>query len=128
MKAGDNVAVCDEYLHMEVRFNGQEINPLEFLTMVRDNLVMENQKQMSGNNPEVATLDFDVHTPYDEHEKELNQMYSRFFGTYMKDMLFQPLSSSKRYGKLPTRHYTIRFTLRCLLRAYSKYAEPIRFR
>ena len=88
VKAGDNVAVCDEYLHMEVRFNGQEINPLEFLTMVRDNIVMENQKQMSGNNPEVATLDFDVHTPYDEHEKELNQMYSRFFGTYMKDMLF----------------------------------------
>ena len=65
VKAEDNVAVCDDYLHMEVRFNGKEINPLEFLTMVRDNLVMESQKQMSGNNPEIATLDFDVHTPYD---------------------------------------------------------------
>lgn len=88
VKAEDNVAVCDDYLHMEVRFNGKEINPLEFLTMVRDNLVMESQKQMSGNNPEIATLDFDVHTPYDNHEKELDQMYNRFFGSYMKDMLF----------------------------------------
>ena len=101
---------------------------LEFLTMVRDNLVMESQKQMSGNNPEIATLDFDVHTPYDNHEKELDQMYNRFFGSYMKDMLFNRYQVPKATENNATRYYTRRFTLRCLLRTYTKYAESIRLR
>ena len=87
VKAGDNIAVCDDTLHIEVRFNGEEINPLEFLTMVRDNLVVNSQAQMQGNNPEMATLDFDVHTPYDSQQAEIDQMYQRFFGRYMTDLL-----------------------------------------
>lgn len=88
VKAGDNIATSDDYIHIEVRYNGKEINPLEFLTMVRDNLIMENQKLMSGKNPEIATLDFDVHTPYDSHQDEIDKMYQRFFGKYMSDLLF----------------------------------------
>lgn len=87
VKAGDNIAVCDDTLHIEVRFNGEEVNPLEFLTMVRDNLVVNSQAQMQGNNPEMATLDFDVHTPYDSQQAEIDQMYQRFFGRYMTDLL-----------------------------------------
>ncbi len=41
---------------------------------------MESQKQMSGNNPEIATLDFDVHTPYDNHEKELTRCITDSLG------------------------------------------------
>ena len=87
VKAGDNIAVCDDTLHIEVRFNGEEVNPLEFLTMVRDNLVVNSQAQMQGNNPEMATLDFDVHTPYDSQQAEIDQMYQHFFGRYMTDLL-----------------------------------------
>lgn len=87
VKAGDNLATSDDYVHIETKYNGEEINPIEFLTMVRDNLVMENQKVLNENNPEIATLDFDVHTPYDSHQKEIEQMYQRFFGSYMKDLL-----------------------------------------
>lgn len=87
VKAGENIAVCDGLLHVEVRFNGEEVNPLEFLTMVRDNLLMQEQKAMTGNNPEVATLDMPVSTPYDAQQPEIDQMYSRFFGRYMVDIL-----------------------------------------
>lgn len=87
VKAGDNIAVCDDILHIDVRFNGEEVNPLEFLTMVRDNLMVNSQAQMQGNNPEMATLDFDVHTPYDSQQAEIDQMYQRFFGRYMTDLL-----------------------------------------
>lgn len=86
VKAGDNIAVCDGLLHIEVHFNGKEINPLEFLTMLRDNLVVMEQKQMEGSNPEIATMDFDVKTPYDAHQQEIDLMYQKFFGNYMVDL------------------------------------------
>jgi hypothetical protein len=86
VKAGDNVARCDGQLHIEVRFNGEEIDPIEFLTMVRDNLLMNKQTEMSGSNPEIATLDFDVHTPYDGQQVEIDQLMQRYFGSYMTDL------------------------------------------
>lgn len=88
VKAGENIAKSDGLLHIEVKFNGEEINPLEFLAMVRDNLVMQAQMQMSGNNPEIATLDFDVHTRYDAQQEEIDQLMYRYFGSYMGDMFF----------------------------------------
>lgn len=87
VNAGDNIAVCDDTLHIEVRFNGDEIDPIEFLTMVRDNLIVYEQKTIQGNNPEIATLDFKVETPYDSQQPEIDQMYQRFFGKYMVDLL-----------------------------------------
>ena len=87
VKAGDNVARCDGLLHVEVRFNGEETDPLEFLTMIRDNLIVNSQTEMSGANPEIATLDFDVHTPYDAQQGEIDQLMMRYFGSYMADLL-----------------------------------------
>lgn len=45
VKAGDNIAVCDDTLHIEVRFNGEEMNPVDFLTMMRDNMLVADQVQ-----------------------------------------------------------------------------------
>lgn len=87
VKAGDNIAVSDDILHIEIRFNGEEINPIEFLTMIRDNLIVQEQQAMQGNNPEIATMDFHVSTPYDTHQTEIDQLYQRFFGKYMIDLL-----------------------------------------
>ena len=58
VKARDNVARCDDTLHIEVRFNGKEVNAEEFINMMRDNVVMESQLEMQGKNPEIATLMF----------------------------------------------------------------------
>lgn len=86
LKAGDNVARCDSLLHIEVRYRGKEIDPLEFLTMVRDNLIMNDQTLMSGKNPEIATLDLEVHTPYDDRQGEIDQLMMRFFPNYIGDL------------------------------------------
>lgn len=86
VKAGDNVARCDDTLHMEVKFNGKEVNPIEFITVIRDNLVMQSQMEMSGKNPEIATLDFDVKTPYDDRQGEIDQLMLRFFPKYLTDL------------------------------------------
>ena len=55
--------------------------------MMRDNLIVYEQKTIQGNNPEIATLDFKVETPYDSQQPEIDQMYQRFFGKYMIDLL-----------------------------------------
>ena len=54
--------------------------------MLRDNLLMSSQTMMEGNNPEIATLDLDVHTPYDEQQGEIDQLMYRYFGNYMTDI------------------------------------------
>lgn len=105
VKAGDNIAVSDDTLHIEVRFCGEEINPIEFLTMLRDNLIVQEQQAMQGNNPEIATMDFHVSTPYDAHQSEIEQLYQRFFGKYMIDLL------TNRYHVPNTTERTLRDAL-----------------
>lgn len=41
VNAGDNIAMSKDKLHIEVRYNGELINPVDFLVMVRDNIIME---------------------------------------------------------------------------------------
>ena len=87
VKANDNVARCEGMLHLEVRFNGNEINPSSFITMLRDNFMVQQQLNQSGANPEIATLDFDVHTPYDGQQKEIDQLFARYFPNYLNAVL-----------------------------------------
>lgn len=87
VRAGDNVARCGNRLHIEVRFNGDEIDPGSFLTMLYDNCLVTKQLGDFGDNPEIATLDFDVRTPYDNQKQEIDQLMSRYFDGYMDDVL-----------------------------------------
>ena len=83
--AGDNIAMSKDVLPIEVRYNGETIDPIPFLAMVRDNLVMQSQKQMNGNNPEIASMDMDVHTPYDDYQSEIDSLYGKFLLPYLYD-------------------------------------------
>lgn len=85
VSAGDNIAMSDDKLHIEVVFNGESINPVDFLVMIRDNLIMQSQKQMDGNNPEIATMDMNVHTPYDQYQSEIDMLYSKYLLNYFVD-------------------------------------------
>ena len=67
VKAGQVVSVSDELLHMEVKFKGQELNPLEFLTMLYGN-VKAMEKNGSVFTPEFVTIDLDVHNMYDKDQ------------------------------------------------------------
>lgn len=86
LKAGDNIARCEGLLHIEVKYNGKEVDPLDFLVMIRDNLVMQAQTKMSGNNPEIATMDMDVHTKYDDRQPEVDHLMTRFLPKYLLDI------------------------------------------
>ena len=86
VKAGQVVSVSDELLHMEVKFKGQELNPLEFLTMLYGN-VKAMQKNGNVFTPEFVTIDLDVHNMYDKDQKEVEDLMMRFYPSYMEDML-----------------------------------------
>lgn len=84
--AGDNIAMSEDNLHVEVRYNENLINPIDFLVMIRDNMLMESQKQMDGNNPEIATMgDMGVKTPYDQSQSEIDMLYSKYLLSYFVD-------------------------------------------
>lgn len=86
VKAGDVVSVSGEILHMEVRYNGEELNPLEFLTMIYGNIrSMEHQKKPFEPS-DFITIDADFHTRFDADKTEIEQLLLRFFPIYMTDL------------------------------------------
>ena len=86
VKAGQVVAVSADMLHIGVKFKGEELNPLEFLTMIYGNIkALEHQGQVGGV-PQFVTIDMDVHTRYDKDQKEIEELMMRFFPDYMSDM------------------------------------------
>lgn len=86
VKAGQVIAISGEILHMEVKYKGEELNPLEFLTMIYSNLKVMEQNGQPGAVPQFVTLDMDVRTMYDKNSKEIENLMMRFFPDYMKDI------------------------------------------
>ena len=85
VKAGQVVAVSDQLLHMEVKFKGEELNPIEFLTMLYGNLKCLEQQGKVGA-PEFVTIDMDVQTAYEKDRKEIEDLMIRFIPDYLQDM------------------------------------------
>ena len=86
VKAGQVVAVSADLLHMEVKYKGEELNPLEFLTMIYSNIKSLEHNGQIGGIPHFVTLDLDVHTSYDKDQKEIEDLMMRWFPDYMQDM------------------------------------------
>ena len=86
VKAGQVVAVSADLLHMEVKYKGEELNPLEFLTMIYSNIKSLEHNGQVGGIPHFVTLDLDVHTRYDKDQKEIEDLMLRWFPDYMQDM------------------------------------------
>ena len=82
VRAGNTVAVSGKLLHMEVKFNGEEINPIEFLTMLYGNLKTLEQTGRAGN-VAFETVDMSVPTDYDDDREEIEELMLRFYPDYM---------------------------------------------
>ena len=82
VRAGNTVAVSGELLHMEVKYDGEEINPIEFLAMLYGNLKTLEQTGRTGN-VEFETIDMSVPTDYDDDQEEIEELMLRFYPDYM---------------------------------------------
>jgi hypothetical protein len=85
VRAGQTVGVSDDVLHMETRFKGEEIDPIEFLTMIYGNIRgMERKEKPFGDTSFPADDGF--RTRYDADSGEIEELMLRFFPAYLKDL------------------------------------------
>jgi hypothetical protein len=84
VKAGLAVGVSSDMLHMEVKFNGEEIDPMEFITMLYSNVKTWSEKGKPR--PEFVAIDMDVPNDYDSDKDEIESLMMRFFANYMSDL------------------------------------------
>lgn len=83
VKAGQTVALSGERLHLEVRFKGEELNPIEFLTMLYGNIraLQEAGGDAAGGFYEPAPA-----TDYEQDRREIEELMLRFLPYYMEDL------------------------------------------
>jgi Membrane proteins related to metalloendopeptidases len=85
VKAGMFVALSGDLLHLEVKFNGEEIDPIEFITMLYGNIkVMEQNGSLVT--PEFENFDMTMPTDFDSDKNEIEQLMMQFLPTYMQDL------------------------------------------
>ncbi len=86
VKAGQTIAISANLLHLEVKFDGEELNPIEFLTMLYGNMKAVSQAAgLSGN--DILTFEMDLPTNYEKDKQEIEELMVRFLPFYMEDLL-----------------------------------------
>lgn len=85
VKAGSVVGISGDLLHIEVKCDGEEINPMEFLAMLYGNLLAMRQQGHSGM-PKLETMEMDIPTMYDDDREEIEELMLRFYPEYLLEV------------------------------------------
>lgn len=84
VKAGTCVAQSSDVLHLGVRFDNQEMDPMDFITMLFGNVKMWSQRDVPQ--PEIAFTEMELFTDYEKEKDEIEQLMLRYYANYMSDM------------------------------------------
>lgn len=85
VKAGQTVALSGERLHIEVRFKDEELNPLEFLTMLYGNICAVRQAR-GRETVAFSDMEMTMKTDYEKDKREIEELMLRFLPHYMEDL------------------------------------------
>ncbi len=94
--AGQVVSLSSDILHVEVRFDGEELNPIEFLTMLYGNIKAMKHRGKVGA-IDIEDFEMNVHTKYDADRAEIEELMLRYLPLYMEDL---------RHGQYVLPHHT----------------------
>ena len=86
VRAGETVSVSGEKLHMETRYRGEEIDPVEFLTMIYGNIKSLERQGKPFGAVDPGLLEEGFRTRYDKDAEEIEELMLRFFPAYLKDI------------------------------------------
>lgn len=85
VKAGQTVALSGDKLHIGVCFKGEELNPLEFLTMLYGNI--RAVRQAGGHETvDFPDMEMTLKTDYEKNKREIEELMLCFLPHYMKDL------------------------------------------
>lgn len=93
VQAGDPVSLSGRLLHMEVTFDGEELDPLEFLTMLYGNLKAVNASDSRMQEDVEGT---GIRTCYDKDRQEIETLMLRFLPRYLDDLRHGLYASPQR--------------------------------
>jgi len=85
VRAGQTVSVSGEILHMETKYKGEEIDPIEFLTMIYGNIKSLERKEKPLGDTSFAADD-GFKTKYDADSEEIEELMLRFLPVYLRDI------------------------------------------
>ena len=85
VNAGQIVSMSNDFLHLEVKFKGEELNPIEFLTMLYGNIKALEQTCQHGQS-DFASFEMNIPTKFDKDQKEIEELLLRYFPFYMEDL------------------------------------------
>lgn len=96
VKAGQEIAKSGQFLHLEVRFDGVTIDPMEFLAMIWANI---QQLAAMGINNAPTTEQLGGRKPktlYDKEQDEILMMMMRWLPAYMNELRLGSYTPSDR--------------------------------
>lgn len=95
VKAGQQIAKSGDFLHLEVKFDGRLIDPIDFLKMLYSNIA---QLAVLGIKGEAQFINFDVpvKTDYDADQDEILQLMIRWLPEYMNEIRMGGYRTSER--------------------------------
>ncbi len=83
--AGQAVSLSSDRLHISVNFDGEELNPLEFLTMIYGNIkALKHQGKYGA--IDLEDFENNIGTRYDKDQEEIEALMLRYLPSYMDDL------------------------------------------
>ena len=85
VEAGNQIAKCGDFLHVGVRFDGIDFDPMDFLSMIYANIQQLAAMGLKLMPTSEKLGDKFIKTKYDESQDEILMLMLRWFPRYMND-------------------------------------------
>lgn len=125
VKAGALVGISGELLHLEVHYEEEEINPIDFITMLYSNLKTSGTPARSGEPIEFITLDMDVVTEFDHCKEEVEQLMLRYYPAYMEELRRGSYAASEHTEQSLRNIFTVTAMKNYFFEALPSFANPL---
>lgn len=83
--SGQQIAMSGDFLHFEVRYTGEVVNPTDFLGVIFTNVSTLATMGIKSH-PQLISFDVPVTTSYDADMPEITDLMLRWLPTYLNDM------------------------------------------
>lgn len=126
VKAGSVLAISGNTLHIEVKYDGVEINPIDFLSMIYGNMRMTNQGGSADSGfPEFDTIDMDIPTDYDEEQTEIEGLMLQYYPDYLMEVARGLYTVPERTEQTLRNLFSLSAVRHCFFETLPSMANPL---